>query len=194
MFDLSSYRKSIHQKLKDPCSVTAFRKYDLDEGGIYLAGINDEGEICAEALYSRSDPEMVKYSDGFGGRTLTFNLEDGSEIEVQGPWHSNADSFFYSTGIDLRDKHWTAVLLTGEDIWNKGELPEEEILYKEDSPRLGTYHRGLRIAEKYFRDHPEEDLVCLNHYTSGGASISCFSEWEHIRDQIDYWERIGEIV
>ncbi len=43
--------------------------------------------------------------EGFGGRTLEFTLEDGTKHKVKGPWHSNTNSLFERTGIDLRSKN-----------------------------------------------------------------------------------------
>ena len=40
--------------------------------------------------------------DGFGGALVTFTLVDGREVRFRGPWHSNPDSLYERTGIDLR--------------------------------------------------------------------------------------------
>lgn len=41
-------------------------------------------------------------SEGYAGRTISFNLEDGTEYNAKGPWNSNVDALFQDTGIDLR--------------------------------------------------------------------------------------------
>ena len=65
---------------------------------------------CGSYVYVEGGPD----SDGFGGRTLRFELVTGEVLELKGPWHSNSEALFAATGVDVRDKHLTfGVVLTG---------------------------------------------------------------------------------
>lgn len=44
-------------------------------------------------------------SDGYGGATLTFKLDDGTTLDLTGPWHSNSNALLNDTGLDIRHKH-----------------------------------------------------------------------------------------
>ena len=76
------------------------RRYKLYTGkrrAIWLVGCV---ESCGDHIYCSGGPN----SEGFGGATLEFTLENGCDsIKLKGPWHSNADSMFADTGVDFRD-------------------------------------------------------------------------------------------
>lgn len=171
-----------------------YRKYDLPDGGVYLAGIDKKGNICTHSLYYRANPKTEKHSEGFGGSILTFDLEDGSDIKLQGPWNSNSDHFFQSTGVDVRRNIPTVVWLTQKrDVLSSRDVEESDVLYREDEPVFGSFYRELRVAEKYFEDHPEVEKLCITRWSSGGGSGSCTNR-ERLKEEIKYWKSIGEIV
>jgi len=81
-----------------------YKKIIGKDGHIYLYAIQDNP---ADNIYVSGG----KNSDGFGGRTLSFTLEDGTVEELRGPWHTNSDDLFVHTGIDLRAKYLTFVVI-----------------------------------------------------------------------------------
>lgn len=85
---------------------------------------------------------------GYGGSKKKFLLQDGSIDEVIGPWHSNPDALFRSTGKDLRDQVYTFVVIgTGRDhnkILN--------VIYEDPSPQVGVFNRGEQLANNYAND------------------------------------------
>jgi hypothetical protein len=90
-----------------------------------------------------------KHSEGYAGRTLEFTLEDGSVDKVQGPWASNADALFRTTGIDLRDKHLTSVIVAKgrkADFRNGDEYLD--VMYY-GVGMIGKWDRGEKIAQDY---------------------------------------------
>jgi len=108
------------------------------------------------------------YSEGFGGRTLTFKLEDGTEDKVQGPWHSNDDSLFSDTGYDIRDKHLTRGIISKGKEGNFYKEVYKDVVYYDEKPVLGEFDRIPKMAQKL-----ANELNCELYYsvkTSGGGS------------------------
>lgn len=117
-------------------------------------------------------------SRGFGGSELTFKLRDSiaGSITLKGPWASNSDAFFADTGIDVRDKYWTFVVISRyrfsyydpETGKYDGRLLLSDVLYRDEGPQQGTFDRGKDIARKLANQlgHP----VCLHSSSYGGSS------------------------
>jgi len=89
-------------------------------------------------------------SEGFAGRTLSFKLEDGTTLDLQGPWHSNAESLFADTGYDCRDKYMTQGIigLERESDYRKGDL-YRGILHFDKEPVCGRYDRIEQLAQGF---------------------------------------------
>ena len=107
---------------------------------------------------------------------MTFELEDGSNIELTGPWHSNADSLFADTGVDIRDKYSTFVVI-GKDMTFNPDIMVD-VVYKDEKPMIGDFHRGVKLAMAL-----SKQMNCILYYYSqsdGGSSISSV-----FPDQID---------
>jgi len=104
---------------------------------------NEGDNVYAESL----DPN----SDGFAGRTLTFKMEDGTELKLQGPWHSNADSLFTDTGYDCRDKHAIrGVISTGRENTEQPYVYKYTgILHYDKEIVIGTFDRIDQLAQEY---------------------------------------------
>jgi hypothetical protein len=62
---------------------------------------------AADFVYADGGPG----SQGFGGATLKFPLEDGTIDESIGPWHASASGLFEETGYDVRNrtKNWCVI-------------------------------------------------------------------------------------
>jgi len=122
----------------------------------------------ADNVYCEGGPN----SDGFGGATLTFKLDDGTTIALAGPWHSNADSLFDDTGYDCRDKY-TSLGIIGlgrESDWNKGDL-YKEVLHYDKKPVIGNFDRIEKLAQEKANELGKEIFYSVR--TSGGGCSWC---------------------
>jgi len=109
-----------------------------------------------------SDPNPN--SQGYGGSSLKFLLEDGSFEELQGPWHANSDALYADTGVDVRDKHLTIGVISK----NRKDGFLIGILYLETVPELGVFDRTNKIAQKLANMHKK--TLYLYCRSSGGSS------------------------
>ncbi len=156
-----------------------FKKVETGRGGVWLYPVGVDNP--AEHVHFHN-PKDVN-SDGYGGRIIPFKLEDGSTYEAKGPWHSNADDLFSSTGVDIRDTYKTFVVIGLEvqgSIHNKGHI--SKLLYMDEQPTLGNYHRGDAIAKRL-----AEELqipVYLHSKSHGGSN----SRWVKPNEE-RYWEK-----
>jgi len=108
-----------------------------------------------------------KRDRGFGGSSLSFKLshELGS-ISLIGPWHSNSDALYRATGIDIRDKHLTRVMIIAFD---EAKL---DVLVEETEPQIGAFHRGYEMAQKLRESLDKASAIKLyaTCQTMGGSS------------------------
>lgn len=139
-----------------------YKKVTDASGNVWLIA---NQEAAAENVYFHN-PKDTK-SDGFGGRTLSFPIDDGTVYEAKGPWHSGPDALFKSTGIDLRNTHRTFVVLAKErDSTKDGTYRTimRGVLYKDEKPVLGSFYRYKELAKQY----PEAKYAYSE--SSGGSS------------------------
>lgn len=120
----------------------------------------------ADNIYVSGD----KGSQGFAGRTLTFKLEDGSEMKLTGPWHSNSRALFDDTGVDLRAKHMTFVVIAEG---RKCEAPRYQtiltnVIYKDEAPQRSEFKRGDTMAQKLANELGK--TLYVYSQTAGGSS------------------------
>lgn len=111
---------------------------------------------------------------------MEFHLEDDCIIELQGPWHSNAEALFNDTGVDIKDKHLTFVVI-GKGL--EGDLRNmkiTDVVYKDEKPTVGDFCRGERLAMKLAK---EMNMVLFCYSESDGGS-SCGPVYP---DQIDVY-------
>lgn len=121
-------------------------------------------------------PNTTK-SEGMGGRIIPFKCTDGQVIDIQGPWWSNVDAFFESTGIDIRDKFYTFVVISRRRSYNGLHYTMEDVVYKDDEHVLGDYDRWKQVLRDVFSVIDDEKLF-VYHASFGG---SCHS-YEHRKD------------
>jgi len=142
--------------------IRRYKKYVDKQGGVWLVS---NQEAAAENVYFHNPKDLN--SDGFAGRTLTFILEDDSEYKAKGPWHTNADALFAATGVDIRNTHFTFVVLAKERFsTNDGRYRTalRGIIYKDEKPILGSFNRYKDLIKQ----HPE-----ANFYFTGSSGGSC---------------------
>lgn len=153
-----------------------YHKHIGKGGRIWL--VADQPNAAAN-LYVEGGPN----SDGFGGATLTFPLVDGTEIKLKGPWRSNSQHLFVETGIDVRHKHYTFVVISRRR--ESGEHYESimaDVLYKDDEPQLGPHHRGDVLAREWAQKLGAP--VFLYSASESGSSCGMVKP-----DATFYWEK-----
>jgi len=126
-----------------------------------------DGRYAADSIYFGSDDPNHK-SEGMGGRTLTFELVDGGSIDLNGPWHTSSDSLFGATGIDIRDKHATFVVVSSSHQWSQHVQIMKDVLYQDDCWMESEFDRGKKIAQTIANDLCI--TVQLYAQSSGGSS------------------------
>jgi hypothetical protein len=140
-----------------------YHKYIGSNGRIWL--VADQENAAANVYVEGSIG-----SDGFGGATLTFPLVEGGEIELRGPWHSNSNALYEATGVDVRDKTYTFVVVSRERKSGEHyEMIMADVLYKDEAPMLGTIDRGKEIARGLLASL-SLDSVALYSASEGGSS------------------------
>ena len=110
-----------------------------------------------------------KGSNGFGGRTMTFELVDGSTVDLIGPWHTNSGALLQAVGIDLRDKYFTWGCIGTDRHFSNGNSGISNLIYIDKEPVLGLYDRIDTLAKQL----SEERQECLFYYrqTLGGSTL-----------------------
>ena len=141
-----------------------YRKVVGKSGIVWVYPINVENK--AEMIHCRKPGDYK--SNGYGGSTITFLLEDGTELKLQGPWHSNCEAFYEDTGIDIRDTHYTFVVISKNrttDSYYKWIM--QDVIYIDEKPTLGKFDRGEDMAKELVKKlgHP----VYLYAESSGGS-------------------------
>jgi len=108
-------------------------------------------------------------SDGFGGATLTFPLEDGSMMRLQGPWHSNPDSMKAQTGVDLTKRHLTFSIIARQRLHSRRGEVYNEILGGDDWPVVDEFDFGEKRAKALANNLGEPVGLCT--YSVGGSRM-----------------------
>ena len=93
----------------------------------------------ASHIYVTDSDKWDKAGEGFGGSTIKLILDNEEEFRLNGGWHTNSDSLFAHTGIDLRDQH-----LTITHLWSE----TGDILYEELKWACGQYDRTDEILKR----------------------------------------------
>jgi hypothetical protein len=108
-------------------------------------------------------------SHGFAGRWMNFGCADGEVVKIQGPWHSNAEDLYKHTGVDIRNKYLTFVVVAAtrkhDEHYNTFY---ENVFYIDDEPTVGTFDRGEEIAQKIANKRKQE--VMYYRASTGGSS------------------------
>jgi hypothetical protein len=129
-------------------------------------------DVPNQAAFVYCDTHDPK-SEGFGGSTLTFTLEDGTTYSAKGPWHSGASALYTHTGVDLRDKHLTRVFVAEDMKYENGNYYSPvlyNVYYADESPVLGRFDRYLDILDRLFRETGLSQLFCHNESEGGSSS------------------------
>lgn len=144
----------------------AQHRYDLHVGKSGRRWLVGTSEDRASNVYVEGGPG----SQGFGGSELVFVLRDGETLALKGPWHSNADSLFKDTGVDVRNEHYTfGVIGTGREHRNTGAAATiTGVIYADAGPTKGDFCRIDELAQR-LADERQQTLYCYRE-SKGGSS------------------------
>ncbi len=114
-------------------------------GKTWLVALQDNP---ADNVYVSGGPN----SDGFAGRTLSFELDDGETVQLKGPWHSNSIALFEDAGYDVRNMHLTfGVIGLGREYKKErgccGPVTITGVMYKDKNWTLGAFDRITKMAQ-----------------------------------------------
>jgi len=143
-----------------------YRKHIGRSGNIWLEKV---GKFAADNIYVSGDPN----SKGFGGSLLSFQLDDGSTIDLKGPWHSNANDMFKDTEVDLRNTYSSRVIISKsmiyEDVYMSGKV-FKDVLYLEEEFTEGSFDRAeTRAKAQKMANELGQTLYYFKE--SGGGSV-----------------------
>ena len=132
---------------RDIAEAAVYRRIDGKSGQVWLIAKQPNE---ADGVYVHNP--KAKNSDGFGGATLEFKLEDGSIYRAKGPWKTGPDGLFVDTGYDIREKHATVVVIGRARSYDYsrdkyyGQCVIGDVLYEETEPVIGKFDRVKDIA------------------------------------------------
>lgn len=118
-----------------------------------------DAKVPASQIYCTDSANWDKAGEGFAGATLTFRLVTGEEFKLRGGGHSNADSLFAHTGVDLRNLYASII-----HIWSK----DGKSVYEEMDWVMGQYDRTKEVLKSLGL---ENDMVYVAHRTTEGGSF-----------------------
>jgi hypothetical protein len=113
-----------------------------------------------------------KGSKGMGGRTVKFMCVNGEEFMSIGPWMTTADRLYAETGVDLREKYGTKLILS-----RKTEPTENinwfmcnmiDVVHNEPDFIEGRFSRAEYLAQEIVNKLNEPLFYFIETY--GGAS------------------------
>lgn len=157
-----------------------YRKLMDRDGKVWLYPINSD--TPAEQVHFH-DPRDLR-SDGYGGSTLNFALEDGSVYAAKGPWHSNAGGMFAATGTDIRNTHRTYGCVARRRIYKNHIQEFHSILHADTEAVIGSFDRLKLIAQEW-ADKLGHPVACYRESKGGSSSgweIPTGTDWKKWTD------------
>ena len=142
---------SIYAPMFSASSEASKRTYKLLRGKSGNRWVVSTSPEAAEDVYV----DGGRGSDGFGGRTLTFALEDGTSVDFIGPWKTGADSLFADTGYDVRGQSYSQsiVALSREEHGFYKPSVYREIIHYDPAPVLNNPVDYKGMAHRYADEH-----------------------------------------
>jgi hypothetical protein len=127
----------------------------------------------AEHIYT-DNPNRTE--DGFGGRTMHFDLGNGRTYEATGPWHSNSSALFKATGIDLRNEYFTEGCVALSRITLRGYDQFKYVLVQDDEPVLGNFNR-IQCVAKLIAQYIGVPVYYYSGGSSGQVGTHLYDHW-----------------
>lgn len=154
-------------------TIPYFEKYKGLRDDYWYVGMNDSP---ANQIFHTPPERETKDSwqgfRGFGGRTLSFMLKDGTVDKVEGPWHVSADALYRNTGVDVRRTYYTwGCIAEGRE-----DSIYRNVIYRDDLPSRGSFNRIPRYALTLCRQLNMPLYVYIKSY--GGTADVIYDPWE----------------
>lgn len=188
-------------------SITPLPKAELEFGGYW----SDVGQLMISAIGEAASRVWVKYigksgkiwllpkgeaensmvivegepgSQGFGGREMHFDLDDGTTIILKGPWSSNHDAFFADTGVDRCAfyRTWGCIgrhrdYVTYTDRYGSGIMTICDLVHFDpEGGVIGEYDRIEKLAKQMAFERDE--ILFMYQGTFGGSSSGRIMPYE----------------
>jgi hypothetical protein len=147
-----------------------YYKYTGKSGNIWL--VSDQLNNADQILVTNNPENTTNPNqgfEGFGGAVMKIPLVGGGIFELHGGWHTNSDAFYQDTGIDIRNRHYTRVIVAKNRRWEHGQEIYIDVLYYEDEYRLGHFDRNKKIAQD-IANELGQTVVCYSESTGGSSS------------------------
>lgn len=109
-----------------------------------------------------------KGSNGFGGRTITFQIDDGTTYDSIGPWRAGADAMLEDTGVDIRNSYGSRLVLS-RGIKSDGHYGSVylDVVYHEEHKVEGLFERAYELAKQKVKEMNEPLFYYIE--TAGGT-------------------------
>ena len=106
---------------------------------------------AGDYIYCTAYADPKRCGEGFGGATLSIPLVSGGHFLLRGGWHANADALFDDTGVDVRDKHLTYVVLSKDRKMLEGTRQSVfvDVVYRDPEPTIGPFDRYKILVAQY---------------------------------------------
>lgn len=125
------------------------------------------GPSAGDHIYCGTD-DPSKREEGFCGRSMEFELDNGESITLHGPWHSNSNALLHATGVDLTRNHLTFVVIGMDRDGFYNDLVIKDVVYQDKDWIEGSFSRGEDIAVAV-ADKLNKPVVCYSE-SHGGSS------------------------
>tara|TARA_R110000782_G_scaffold270483_1_gene371773 strand:- start:5766 stop:6302 length:537 start_codon:yes stop_codon:yes gene_type:complete len=136
----------------------------IGKAATWYYAINKENS--ADFIYA-----STRNKEGFGGRELQFELEDGTVDIVIGPWQGAASSMKQETGVDITNKHLMSFVVCEKYKYAEGHYQNGECI----NVLHGAFNECMdfddprNIARKIAMEREDLDSVYLVQVSSGGG-------------------------
>lgn len=144
---------------------SGYRLATGNDGWIWLYAPNDADP--GNTIYAHNPADAN--SQGMGGAWIEFKTGVAGIYRVKGPWKANSSRLFDDTGVDLRDKRLSFVVLSLDaDLSRYPRVICRDVIHVDSAPMMGTFDRGKLLAQRY-ADEYSIAIHCAVRTAGGGS-------------------------
>lgn len=144
----------INKTIPQHPSIYTYNKIKGRSGDIWYY---KDGKFAGDYIYVSNNDKS-----GFYGHIICFKLVNGKVDEIVGPWHSNSETLFADTGINLTNKHATFIVLAK----TKHDNVLNDIIYTDEFFIESEFNRYKILAE-YYSKLCNCDIYYYQEYSGG---------------------------
>lgn len=123
-----------------------YRRYFDDLGRTWLV---KDGKYAGDNIYVGK--ERDRFSQGFAGQTIEFELTSHERVRLEGPYLTSSDALHSNTGVDMRQRHKNFVVISLGKIIKDAQTVLTDIVYKDPCIMESRLSRGKELAADYAR-------------------------------------------